>query len=317
MIPKTIHYCWVGGNPLPDEAKRCIESWKKFCPDYEIIRWDESNFDFDINAYCKEAYEAKKWAFVSDYIRLKVLYDYGGIYMDSDVEVVKPLDPLLKYDAFSGFEKPDKIPTGTMGAVKGNEWINLLLDDYELRHFIKPDGSYDFTTNVTVITKLTFDKYHIKLDGTKQIFGNNMIMLPFDYLCAKDYSTGKISATENTYTIHNFAGSWTKDKDVIIQNLKFENLYFKHYFGLNANNRWIKTANIIPWKELDEKYSKTFDKINLPEMNKTRFILGLLLIQDKYNYSDTEMSFQLNENKYYQAFCGVNLQIYPPPSHLA
>ena len=104
MIPKIIHYCWFGGNPLSDDAKRYIASWKKYCPDYEIREWNESNFDINENDYCREAYEQKKWAFVTDYVRLKALYEYGGIYMDTDVEVVKPLDPLLSYDALSGYE---------------------------------------------------------------------------------------------------------------------------------------------------------------------------------------------------------------------
>ena len=102
MIPKKIHYCWFGGNPLSEEVKWYIASWKKYCPDYEIIEWNESNFDVTENAYCKEAYKAKKWAFVSDYARLTVLHDHGGFYMDADVEVVKSLDPLRVYDALSG-----------------------------------------------------------------------------------------------------------------------------------------------------------------------------------------------------------------------
>ena len=121
MIPKTIHYIWFGGNPLPEDAKRCIDTWKKYCPDYEIKEWNESNFDVAQNDYIKEAYEAKKWAFVSDYARLKVLVEYGGIYMDTDVEVLKPLDRFLSERAFSGFEDADAIPAGIMACEKGFE----------------------------------------------------------------------------------------------------------------------------------------------------------------------------------------------------
>ena len=104
MIPKIIHYCWFGGNPLPEQVKKMISTWKKYCPDYEIKEWNESNFNLDTCIYAKEAYTTKKWAFITDYVRLKVIYDYGGIYMDTDVEVCKNLDELLKWDAFSGFE---------------------------------------------------------------------------------------------------------------------------------------------------------------------------------------------------------------------
>ena len=113
-IPKTIHYIWFGGKPLPPMAERCISSWKEHCPDYEIVRWDEDNFDSGGNRYFEEALAAKKWAFASDYARLKVLVEHGGIYMDTDVEVLHPLDRFLEEDAFSGFETPSRISTGLM-----------------------------------------------------------------------------------------------------------------------------------------------------------------------------------------------------------
>ena len=112
MIPKKIHYCWFGGNPLPPLAVKCIESWKKYLPDYEIKEWNESNFDLNYNDYVREAYEAKKWAFITDVVRLYAMVTEGGIYMDTDVEVLKPLDELLQYDAVSGFESSSRIPTG-------------------------------------------------------------------------------------------------------------------------------------------------------------------------------------------------------------
>ena len=229
MIPKIIHYCWFGGNPLPEDVKSYIATWEKYCPDYEIKQWNETNFDIGQNLYCQEAYEAKKWAFVSDYARLKVLYEYGGIYMDTDVEVVKNLDPLLRYRAFSGFESDQAIPTGTMGSCRENEWISMLLEDYSKRKFLKSNGFYDLTTNVVTITQLTREKYHVSLDNTLQIFGDNMALFPFDYLCAKSYETGQIYKTMNTYTIHHFNGSWlTADDKRYFENLHFLQRNFKN-----------------------------------------------------------------------------------------
>lgn len=208
MIPKIIHYCWFGGNPLPEDVKKYIATWRKYCPDYEIKQWDESNFDVSENSYCREAYEARKWAFVSDYARLKILYEEGGVYMDTDVEACRPLDELLNYEAFSGFESGNRIQTGTFGAAKGSGWIGFLLSYYEGRHFRKADGTLDETTNVMTISRMTKEKYDVSLNNTMQIFGENNALFPFDWLCAKDQMDGKIKRTKNTYTIHHFAGSW-------------------------------------------------------------------------------------------------------------
>lgn len=157
MIPKMIHYCWFGGNPLPDEVKKYMETWKKYCPDYEIKEWNERNFDVNQNQYCSEAYEAKKWAFVSDYARLKILYEHGGIYMDTDVEVCKPLDHLASYAFWSGFESKSQIPTGIMASCRDNELLEYLLSYYDDKYFRNENGSFDTTTNVTTITKMVKD----------------------------------------------------------------------------------------------------------------------------------------------------------------
>ena len=212
VIPKIIHYCWFGGAQKPEDVQRYITTRRELCPDYEIKEWNESNFDVTQNDYCREAYEAKKWAFVTDYARLRVLLECGGIYMDADVEVIKPFDDLLEYEAFSGYESTSDIPTGTLAASKGNEWIDMLLRDYDHRHFIGKDGEYDLTTNVAVITRLTKERYGLHLDGERLVFGNGILLLPFDYLCAKDWRTGELYRTEHTYTIHHFAGSWLPPK---------------------------------------------------------------------------------------------------------
>ncbi len=213
MIPKIIHYCWFGGNPLPEEAKHYISTWKKYCPDYEIKEWNENNFDVNQNQYCREAYEAKKWAFVSDYARLKILYDQGGIYMDTDVEVCKPLDHLASYGFWSGFESESQIPTGIMASCRGNELLRYLLSYYDDKHFKNEDGSYDITTNVVAITGMIKEKYHVELNNTFQTFGENYVIFPFEYFCAKDFFSGKVYRTENTYTIHHFNGSWLSKYD--------------------------------------------------------------------------------------------------------
>lgn len=222
MIPKKIHYCWFGGNPLPEMAHRCIESWEKYCPDYEIKEWNESNFDLNCCAYVREAYAAHKWAFVSDVARLQALVSEGGIYMDTDVEVIKPLDELLKYEAISGFESEDRVPTGMMACEKGHKMFVELLRDYDDAHFLRTDGSYDITTNVVRITGACL-RYGLKLNNQFQTV-NGFTLFPNDFFCPKDYRTKKLTITENTYVIHHFDGSWVapEDKDAAIYAARYE-----------------------------------------------------------------------------------------------
>lgn len=213
MIPKTIHYCWFGGNPLPELAQKCIASWKTHCPDYDIIEWNESNFDINCCNYVHEAYKWQKWAFVSDVARLYALVTQGGIYMDTDVEVIKCLDSILCYEAVSGFESDTSIPTGLMACQKGHPLFVELLHEYDGIHFIKEDKTYDMTTNVTRITNICL-KYGLKLNNTLQTV-NGFTLFPKDYFCPKDCETGNLTITDNTYTIHHFDGSWlsAEDKD--------------------------------------------------------------------------------------------------------
>lgn len=210
-IPKIIHYCWFGGNPLPELAVKCIDSWKKFCPDYEIVRWDESNFDSHINKYTEQAFIAKKWAFVSDVARLFALVNYGGIYMDTDVELIKPIDSLLQYEAISGFENAERMPTGLMGCVKGQKLFVELLHDYDNASFLNPDGTYNLETNVTRITN-TCLKHGLVLNNKIQTI-DGFTLLPNDYLCPKDHATKKVNITNNTLCIHHFDGSWLTEED--------------------------------------------------------------------------------------------------------
>ena len=207
MIPKIIHYCWFGRNPLPPLAVKCIESWKKYLPDYEIKEWNEDNFDVNIIPYTKEAYQAKKYAFVTDVVRLYALYHEGGIYMDTDVEVLKSLDPFLKHHAFSGFEDEKNVPTGIMASEKGGRWVKENLAYYNSCHFIKEDGSLDLTTNVKIITDYML-LMGLKQDNTYQDFSNLITLYPKDYFCPIDHVGYRLNLTKNTVCIHHFSGSW-------------------------------------------------------------------------------------------------------------
>ena len=217
MIPKIIHYCWFGRGNMPQLAVKCIKSWEKYLPEYEVKRWDEDNFDINKYPYVKEAYENRRFAFVTDVVRLHALYTEGGIYMDTDVEVLKPLDSLLIYDAISGFETEEQIPTGLMASMPNHPMIGELLKEYDDIHFALGNGHIDLTTNVERITK-TFLKHGLVLNNTKQTI-NGFTLLPKDYLCPKSYVDGKINLTDNTLTIHHFAGSWYTPKEKLKQKI--------------------------------------------------------------------------------------------------
>lgn len=208
MIPRKIHYCWFGGNPLPDDVQNYIKGWRQICPDFEIVCWDENNFDINSVPYVKEAYENKKWAFITDYVRLYALYHHGGIYMDTDVELLRPIDCFLQEEAFSGFESETTVPTGIMASEPKQRVIGDLLKDYDGRHFVNEKGELDLSTNVEAITRY-FMKNGLLLNNQKQTV-NGFTMYPHDYFCPKNSRTLKIELTENSYTIHHFAGSWVE-----------------------------------------------------------------------------------------------------------
>lgn len=238
MIPKKIHYCWFGKNPFPELAVKCIESWKQYCPDYEIKEWNEENFDLNCCAYVKEAYRARKWAFVTDYVRLYAMVNEGGIYMDTDVEVIKPLDKFLDNVSFSGFETDKTIPTGIMASEKGFPFFSQLLDEYHQKHFMIKN-QYDLTTNVTMITNFC-KKFGFIANNEKQSICNFTIY-PKDYFCPKDYRTGKICLTDNTHAIHHFNGSWLSEKQILRRD-KERQLCMKYGVFLGKNIGAIKYA---------------------------------------------------------------------------
>lgn len=211
MIPKTIHYVWFGGAPLSPEATRCIASWRKYCPDYEIVRWDEKNFDISCNLYVKEAYEKRRWAFVSDYVRLHALVTHGGIYMDTDVELLKPLDLLLGNHAFSGFESDSAICTCVLGCEKGFPLFRSFQSDYEKRSFVLPDGTQDLTTNVARLTWL-LENRGLRKDGSFQLI-DGLALYPSFWFSPKNHDTGELDLRAETVAIHHFDGSWIDEAE--------------------------------------------------------------------------------------------------------
>lgn len=206
-IPKIIHYCWFGRNPKPKLAERCLKSWKRFCPDYQIIEWNEDNFDVSTAPlYVRQAYEAGRWAFVTDYVRLKALTEMGGIYMDTDVEVVKPLDPFLEQEAFAGFEHETRVQTGVLACRKEFPLFREFMRYYDDASFLRPDGSVDTTTNVEILTALCRER-GLKLNDRFQVI-DGLAIYPREVFCPVDYDTRKLKKTRKTVTIHWFSGSW-------------------------------------------------------------------------------------------------------------
>ena len=241
-IPKVIHYCWFGRGELPSLAKKCIASWKKYCPDYKIVCWNEDNFDINENKYAREAYEAKKWAFVSDYARLKVLYDEGGIYLDTDVELIKPIDDLIKNNGYMGFDDMGIIATGLgFACEKGNELVGELLKDYADISFVLSDGKYD-TTPCPDRNTQTLKRLGMDLEVKDQVF-MGIRMLPEDYLCPLKYYTGKKKITQNTYSIHHFQASWTSatsKRTMFIKRIIGVKLYEKLYGKFLHKFKWLE-----------------------------------------------------------------------------
>ena len=208
-IPKIIHYCWFGRNPLPPSVQKCIASWKKKCPDYEIVRWDETNTDVNENEYTAEAYKAGRWAFVSDYFRLKVVYENGGVYLDTDVELLQSLDSLTdNYDGFFGYEcGKNLIATGLgFGAVPGNRFVRAMIEAYDGVPFIDADGNTDATPcperNTAAVTRLGVDP-----SKRGQVI-DNVCFLSEEVLCPINFFTGEKKITKNTVSIHHYDASW-------------------------------------------------------------------------------------------------------------
>ena len=212
MIPKIIHYCWFGRNKLPDLAKKCISSWRRFLPDYEIKEWNEDNFDVNIIPYTQQAYKAKKYAFVSDYARFWILYHYGGLYFDTDVEVIKPLDDIIEHGSFIGCENSGATVIGVnpglgLGFPSGLCFCQEMLDLYATLSFMKDDGTLNEKTIVSYTTEVLL-KHGLTNDSNIQEVAGVWIYPP-DYFNPFDDLTGRLELSANTRSIHWFMNSWS------------------------------------------------------------------------------------------------------------
>lgn len=219
MIPKVIHYCWFGGNPLPKMARKCIASWRKFFPEYEIKEWNESNFDVNCIPYTKEAYSMKKYAFVSDYARFWILYHEGGIYFDTDVEVIRSFDDIIEKGPFMGMEYDGapgaavsiSVAPGLGLAISpGSPVYKQILNHYESSSFLNPDGSMNLKTVVLRVTEILAPLGYRDIDQLQHVGG--IWIYPHDFFCPMDSTTGIIRITENTRSIHHFDCSWIDHK---------------------------------------------------------------------------------------------------------
>lgn len=237
MIPKIIHYCWFTYPPeYPPEVLRCIQSWKEKLPDYEIKLWNAENFDINICPYVKEAFQEKKYAFASDYVRLWALYNYGGIYLDSDIEVVKSFDDLLNNRAFTGFEDKDRVAAWIFGSEKGNPLFKAFMNDYNGRHFIIGEGHYDTTPNPVPITKRLTEQ-GLQLNGQTQKL-EFITVYEETYFCPfNPYRKSGSCFSEKTYCNHYFNGAWHTEEEnfAIALNRKFAMMHLGKGGGYLAN----------------------------------------------------------------------------------
>lgn len=227
-IPKIVHYCWLSGDPFPEKIQSCINSWKKNLLDYEFWLWDTNRFKIEDNKWVQQTFEQKKYAFAADYIRLYAVYNFGGIYLDCDVEVLKPFDDLLNSPYFAGTEGNGIIEAGVFGARKGEPWLKVCLDYYKGKSFISDNGEFNTRPLPSIIMSQINGIYQPKI-VSKDEFLNRvttyhtdkvLLMLNKEFLCAKDMGTGKLLNTTETYCIHHFAMSWIPKNKVFLSDFK-------------------------------------------------------------------------------------------------
>lgn len=252
MIPKIIHYCWLSNDPVPEDLQGYMASWKKFLPDYEFKKWDFTVFDKKSSEWVSEAFDSKKYAFAADYIRLFAIYNYGGIYLDMDIEVLRSFDPLLSHPrmfASESYDDPLMIEAGCFGAEKGDAMLGKCLEYYEGRHFVKEDGTFDMLPLPQILRKIIVENgFDIKTYGK-------------DTFTCKSYETGLIKTTPDSYAIHHFAGSWESDET---KQMKAETMNLSRYIGYYAARNLIqykyafKNGNVLKltWMKISNKLSK-------------------------------------------------------------
>lgn len=216
MIPKIIHYCWLSNQEYPQDVKNNIASWKTILPDYEFMLWDEERSEILKCVWIQQAFENKKYAFASDLIRLYAVYTYGGIYLDSDVEVLKSFDNLLNLPYFIGTQFDNDIEAAVFGSEKNSQWLSIIMEYYNDRTFVKEDGNFDMTILPTIMESRIKLIKNITIMEISQVHEvefllkneDSFFLFPFEYFSAKNIETGKISKIKNTYTIHHFSSSW-------------------------------------------------------------------------------------------------------------
>lgn len=247
MIPKIIHYCWLSGDPFPDTIKKCMETWKKKLPDYEFILWDTNRFDINSSIWVKQAFEAKKYAFAADYIRLYAVYNYGGIYLDTDVEVIKSYNSLLHLDYFIGCESKDlSLEPATFGASPKCKWVKQCLDYYNDRFFVLENGKYDMEVLPCIMKNVLNPIYHFSLiQSIPDLYSINTNLYVFDkdFFCPKSYSSRIIQKTPNTFSIHQYTTTWKNKRQKIIS--FFQYYIYKVLIVLGAKKIKIFLNNIF------------------------------------------------------------------------
>ena len=256
MIEKKIHYCWFGGKPFGEKEKKCIESWKKFCKDYEIIEWNESNCDLTINNFVKQAYERKMYSFVSDYFRCYAVYNHGGIYLDTDVEIIKPLDDLLSNNAYFGIENNSEkyfVSSGLgFGCEKNHFVLKDLLDRYDEMNFIDENGKERNIPcpklETEVLKKYGFND---KLNEIQKL--NDITIYSSEYFSPKSYETGKLEITKNSYSIHHFSMSWVEEDWRELKEKEWQNI---EKYGEEKSQKKIKRLRF--WTRVKRKIRKIF-----------------------------------------------------------
>lgn len=256
MIPKIIHYCWLSNDPIPTNLQNCMKSWKRFLPEYEFILWNFDRFPKSKSQWVSDAFDNKKYAFASDYIRLYALYHYGGIYLDMDIEIVKSFDKLLNLKTILGYEnsKTKGLEVAAFGVEKHSIWIKTCLDYYDTRNFINKDGSYNIQPLPGVIKRCLlrngFSLVDINTFEEAYDLNNNIEIpvFPFDFFSPKNHLTGKIKKTTNTYSIHHFAGSW-------------EPWYFRleqkfwHFWGIRDMRLILRIINLIKYGTIKSNHT--------------------------------------------------------------